>query len=117
MTALALEPRNLRISSASRFRIRLTASGLGLINSLPGRHRAVAADVESEEVEALFEVDDARLVLVEDQAPRCQPPGKLRLDLFRLLPGIAAGDHVVGVPDQNRGARYRRTGVHTGRLR
>lgn len=34
-TAIALEPRRLRISSASLFRIRLTASWLGAINSLP----------------------------------------------------------------------------------
>ena len=67
MTAIAFEPRKVRISSASRFRIRLTASVLGLISSLPAG--AVAADVESQEVEALVEVDDVRLVLVEDQAP------------------------------------------------
>ena len=35
MTAVAFEPRSPRISSASLFRIRLTASGLGLISSLP----------------------------------------------------------------------------------
>ena len=39
MTASALEPRSPRISSASRFRIRLTASRLGLISSLAGRPR------------------------------------------------------------------------------
>ena len=37
MSAIALEPRMLRTSSASLRRIRLTASWLGLINSLPGR--------------------------------------------------------------------------------
>jgi len=43
-------------------RIRLTASGLGLINKLAAFVPAsVTADVESEEVEALFEVDDPRL--------------------------------------------------------
>jgi hypothetical protein len=67
----------------------------------------VAAQVEPEEVEAFFEVDDARLVLVEDQTPRGQPARKLRLDLFGLLPGIAAGDQVVGVPHQDRSALHR----------
>jgi hypothetical protein len=37
MTAIALEPRRLRISVASRFRNRLTAASLGLISSLPWR--------------------------------------------------------------------------------
>jgi hypothetical protein len=37
MTAIAFEPRRLRISSASLFRIRLTASLLGLMISLPFR--------------------------------------------------------------------------------
>ena len=36
ISAIAFEPRRLRISSASRFRMRLTASRLGLINNLPG---------------------------------------------------------------------------------
>jgi hypothetical protein len=57
----------------------------------------VATQVEPEEVEAFFEVDDARLVLVEDQTPGCQPARKLFLDLFGLLPGIAAGDQVIGL--------------------
>jgi hypothetical protein len=36
MTAPAFEPRSLRSSSASLFRIRLTAPWLGLISSLAG---------------------------------------------------------------------------------
>jgi hypothetical protein len=36
MTAIAFEPRSVRSSVASLFRIRRTASGLGVINSLPG---------------------------------------------------------------------------------
>jgi hypothetical protein len=36
MTAIAFKPRNVRSSSASLCRIRPTASGLGLINSLAG---------------------------------------------------------------------------------
>jgi hypothetical protein len=35
MTATALSPCSERTSAASRFRIRLTAAELGLINSLP----------------------------------------------------------------------------------
>jgi hypothetical protein len=35
--------------------------------------------------------------VVEDQAPRFEPIGKLGLDLLRLLPRAAAGDHVVGL--------------------
>jgi hypothetical protein len=37
MTAAAFEPRRARTSTASRFRSRLTAAGLGLISSLPLR--------------------------------------------------------------------------------
>jgi hypothetical protein len=42
MTAIAFEPRRLRISSESRFRMRLTASPLGLISSLPLRCQRLA---------------------------------------------------------------------------
>ena len=68
-----------------------TTSALGV------RFNTVAAQVEPEEVEAFFEVDDARLVLVEGQTPGREPVGKLRLDLFGLLPGVAAGDQVIGL--------------------
>src|SRR6516162_324796 len=71
---------------------------------------AVLADIEPEEVEALVEGDDARLVLVEGQAPGRQPAGEPCLDLFGLLPGVAEGDQVVGVPDQHRGAGHREGG-------
>ena len=54
----------------------------------------VAADGETQEVEALLEGDDARLVLVEGQSPGRQPCGELRLDLFGLLPGVAQDDEV-----------------------
>jgi hypothetical protein len=50
------------------------------------------ADVESQEVEALIEADDARLVLVERQTSGYQPAGEPGLDLERLLPGVAQGD-------------------------
>ena len=42
----------------------------------------IAADGEPQEVEALVEVDDARLVLVEGQPPGRQPLGQPCLDLF-----------------------------------
>jgi hypothetical protein len=45
-----------------------------------------------------------RLVLVEGQSPGRQPCGEPRLGLFGLVPGVAQGDQVVGVPDQHRGA-------------
>ena len=72
----------------------------GLISSL----RAVAADVEPEEVKALAEVDDPRLVLVEGQAPGRQPLRQPRLDLLGLLLAVAEHDHVIGVPDQRPGS-------------
>jgi len=56
----------------------------------------IAADVEPEEVKALTEVDDARLVLVEGQAPGRQPLREPRLDVFGLLLAVAKRDHVVG---------------------
>ena len=63
----------------------------------------IAADVEPEEVQALAEVDDLRLILVEGQAPGRQPLREPRLDLFGLLLAVAEHDHVVGVPDRDRG--------------
>ena len=62
----------------------------------------VAADVEPEEIKAaLFEVDDACLVLVEGQAPRCQPRGKPRLDFFRVLAAAAQCHKIVSIADQH----------------
>ena len=63
--------------------------------------------VNPEEVEAVIEGDDARLVLVEGQTPGRQPLGQPCLDLFGLVPGVTQGDQIVGIPDQNRGARHR----------
>jgi hypothetical protein len=67
----------------------------------------MSTDVESQEVEALIEGDDARLVLVEDQASGRQPCREPRLDLLGLVPGVAEGDEIVGVSDQHGGARPR----------
>jgi len=75
---------------------------------------AVAADVESQEVHPVIEVDDAGLVLVEHKAPGRQPRGQPRLDLPGLLTGVAECEQVVSVPDQDRGARPRRPGVGAG---
>jgi hypothetical protein len=52
--------------------------------------------------------------LVEDQTPRSQPLSQLCLDLFGLLPGMAAGDHIVGVSHHNRGARLCHADVNAG---
>ena len=82
----------------------------GLISSL----RAVAADVEPEEVKALAEVDDPRLVLVEGQAPGRQPLRQPRLDLDGLLLAVAEHDHVIGVPDRDRGTRPSLPGMRAG---
>jgi len=49
----------------------------------------IPADVEPQEVKALFEGDDTRLVLVEEETPGLKPPGEPRLDLERLMPGMA----------------------------
>jgi hypothetical protein len=63
----------------------------------------VAAEAEPEEIEPRGEGDDVRFVLVQGKAPGCQPSGELRPDSLGLLPGVAADDEVVGVPDQDRG--------------
>src|SRR6266545_2797693 len=65
----------------------------------------VAADVEPEKVTPLVDVDDAGLVLVEDQAPGLQPLRQPLLDLFRLLATVAEGQKIVGIADQ-RGQSY-----------
>jgi hypothetical protein len=57
----------------------------------------------TKEIKALAEVDDSRLVLVEGQAPGRQPFREPRLDVSGLPLGVAEHDHVVGVPDRNRG--------------
>ena len=74
----------------------------GRLGRLDQQFARLAADVEPEEIEALVEVDDARLVLVEGQPPGRQPLGQACLDLFGLLPAGAQGDKVVGVADQYR---------------
>ena len=73
----------------------------------------VAADVEAKEVATLVEVDHAGLFLVEGQPPGQQPRGQPGLDLLGLLPGVAQGEHIVGVPDQDRGVVPRVVGVVT----
>ena len=110
ITAWALLPRRDRSSVRSLSRIRL----LGRLARLDQRLGAVPADVESQEVEALVEGDDARLVLVERQAPGRQPVGEPGLDLERLLPGVAEGDEIIGVSDQDRAARRDPPGVLAG---
>ena len=62
----------------------------------------VTANVEPEEVEAVLDGDDTRLVLVEPQPSRFKPPGQLRLDLLGLRCVRAECDQVVGVADHDR---------------
>jgi hypothetical protein len=64
----------------------------GLDQQLPV---AVAADAEPDEVKAIFEADNARLVLVEGQAPGCEPLREAVFDLLRLLGADAQGDQVI----------------------
>ena len=45
----------------------------------------------------LTEVNDVRLVFVEDETPGRQPFREPRLDLFGLLTGVAERDQVVGL--------------------
>ena len=77
---------------------------------------AEAADGESQEVEALIEVDDTRLVLVEGQPPGRQPLCQICLDPFGLRLGSAQGDKIIGVADQHGRAQRRRTGTCAGEL-
>ena len=87
ITASALAPRRARTSAASLLRMPLHGCLARLDQQLAV---AVAADAEPEEVKAVVEVDDARLVLVEGQAPGCEPLREAVLDLLRLL---GAGAH------------------------
>ncbi len=75
-----------------------------------------ATSCRSQEVEPLGEVHDPGLGLVERKAPRRQPRGQPRLDLLGLLPGLAAGDQVVGVPGHRRAAGYDIVGVDTASI-
>jgi len=59
-------------------------------------------------------MDDPRLVLVEGQAPGCQPLCQPCLDLFRLPLAVAERDQVICVADHRRGTRRDLTGVNTG---
>jgi hypothetical protein len=58
---------------------------------------AIAADVESQEVETVVETDNTRLGLVEGQPPRRQPLRQGVLDLLSLLSGAAQSNKIVGL--------------------
>ena len=64
----------------------------GRLAGLDQRLDAVPADVEPQEIEALAEGDDTRLVLVEGQTPGRQPAAEPRLGLERVLPAMAERD-------------------------
>jgi hypothetical protein len=99
-TAAALLPRRARISAARRCLTRLTAVLLGLVISFPACLRTVTPRKSNQR-------HDARLGLVERQAPRGQPRGHARLDLLGLFLGVAQGDHVIGVDHQGRASAFR----------
>jgi hypothetical protein len=80
----------------------------GLDQQLPV---AVAADAEPEEVKAIFEADDTRLVLVEGQAPGREPLREAVFDLLHLFGADAQRDQVIGVPHHDGAAGDRFPGV------
>jgi hypothetical protein len=73
----------------------------------------VAAEVPAEEVKALGEVDDPRLVLVQGQAPHGQPSRQPFPDAFGLLPGMTADREIIGVSHRDRGVLAHPGGVGT----
>jgi hypothetical protein len=88
----------------------------GRLGRLDQQLAVIPADIEPEEVKALAEVDDLRLVLVESQAPGRQPSRQPRLDLPGLLLAVAEHDHIIGVPDRYRGTCHGFPGVDAGGL-
>lgn len=88
----------------------------GRLRRLDQQLGAHAADAEPQELEAFVEVDDARLVLIEDQPPGRQPLGQQRLDLLGLGLAVAQGDEIVGVPDQHRRVTPQLTGMNAAAL-
>ena len=82
MTARALAPRRDQRFGAEP----LPDPSDGRLARLDQQLAVIPADVESQEVKAFFEGDDARLVLVEGKASGRQPVGEPCLDLERLVP-------------------------------
>jgi len=62
----------------------------------------------------LIEANDTGLGLVEDQPSGLQPFGQPRLNLFGLLPGMAAHNQVVSVSRERRTAAYHVPGMTAG---
>jgi hypothetical protein len=69
--------------------------------SEPTHNRATSC--RNQKVEAVIEVHDSRLVLVEGQPPGRQPLCQACLDLLGLFLGAAQGDQIVGIPDHDGG--------------
>jgi hypothetical protein len=88
MTATAFRPRSLRVSAASRSRSLLMAALDGVISSLWSYRRTL----NPQEVKALAEVDDLRLVLAEGQARGASHPASRALT-------CSARDHAVAISD------------------
>src|ERR1035437_10572049 len=74
----------------------------------------LAADLVAQEVEPLRKVDDAGLGFIECQPSPLQPPGQPRLDLFGLLPGVAAHDQVIGISRERRASDLHPPGIGAG---
>ena len=84
ITVGALVPRRDRSSVRNRSRIRLTAALLGLISGLLPYRRTL----NPRKSKPSSRVNDARLILVERQAPGRQPVGKPCLDFERPPPSM-----------------------------
>jgi site-specific recombinase XerD len=77
---------------------------------------AIPADVEAQELETFFEVDNLRLVLVEGQAPGRQPVGQPLFDLFGLFTAVAHRYQVICISHQDGAAPHHAAGIDTGRV-
>ncbi len=73
---------------------------------------AIPANVKPQKVEAVFEADDTRLVLVDLQPSRCQPGRQLSLDLFGLLTAFAHRNKIICIPHEHGASRHHPIGVN-----
>jgi len=76
---------------------------------------AITADMKPQKIEAVFEADNARLVLVDPQSPGCQPYGQSLLDLLGLFTTAAHRDKIVCISHEHGTARHHPVGVNAER--
>ena len=77
----------------------------GRLAGFDQRLGAVPADVEPQEVQAVAEGDDVRLILVEGQAPDASQLASRALTSSACCLEWQERDEIIGVPDQHRGVR------------